>query len=362
MRRGLIALPVVLATLAVLPAAAGATVTFGANLAREPNSTANCITIQLFPAYGPNCSIVSNNPTTGESSFPPVGEGVVSRVRVKVGPVTGRMQIAVEEALRKDNPVEPGKPTYACCKLVALSPVFVPAANSITTIPVNFPVKQSLAPEPATGFYIDDHLSLSVLDEGVPIPAATDSGAGVGIWYPAWQSIGEERAGIYGTAGLTVLFNADWDPVPGVAPGGGAAATGAALRLPRTARVRNGRAVLPLVCNLSSVCRGLLRLQNRPAGAARPLLAGARGRKAGRRGKRKGKTITYAATRFRIPAGKKKALKAKLKAAGRRLLRRRPKAKAWVNVTLKGAATVPPAKVTLKQAGGKKGKRGTRHR
>jgi hypothetical protein len=350
MRRGTLVLFLLLPALAAFPSAAAA-VTFGANLAREPDNAATCISVQIIPIYGPTCSVVSNDPTTGESSFPPAGEGIVSTVRVKVGPTTGPMQIAEEEALRKDNPADPGHPIYACCKLVALSPVFTPAANAITAIPVNFPVKQDLAPE-ESGYYVDDHLSLSVLDANVPIPAATDPNAGVGIWFPAWQAIGEERAGIYGTAGGMVLFNADWNPATEAAPNGGAAATGAALALPRTARVVNGRALLPLVCNLTQACRGLLRLQNRPAGGAARLPA--RGRSGGlrrRRGKRKRGAITYAKVRFTIPAGRRKIVRAKLQGAGIRLLRRHPKAGVWANVAFKGAAaTVPPAKLTLKRS------------
>lgn len=352
MRRGTLALSLLTALLAAVPASAAA-VTFGADLSREPNNADTCITAQAIPTFVPSCSVVSTNPITGETSFPPLGEGIISRVRVRVGATTGPMQIAVEEALRKDNPIEPGKPTYACCKLVALSQVFTPTPNAVTTIPVNFPVKQSAAPE-ASGYYVDDHLSLSVLDPNVPIPATLDPNAGVGIWFPAWQSIGEERAGIYGTAGATVLFNADWDPVAGAAPDGGAAATGAALRLPRTARVRNGQALLPLTCQLDQVCRGLLRLQNLAAGAARPLLAAAGH---SRRGKRKPKRVTYAGKSFSIPPGKKKTLKARLNVAGKRLLKRRPGANVWLNVSFRGtAATVPPAKVTLKPAAKRKKK------
>jgi hypothetical protein len=351
MRRGLLVFALLLATLAAVPAGAGA-VTFGANLAREPNNTATCITAQTIPFAVPSCSVLSSNPTTGETSFPPLGEGIVSRVRVRVGPVTGPMQIAVEEALRKDNPTDPGHPFYACCKLVALSQVFTPAPNAITTIPVNFPVKQSPAPE-ESGYYVDDHLSLSMLNPNVPIPAALDPNASVGIWFPAWQSIGEERAGIYGTAGATVLFNADWDPVSGAAPNGaGATAPPGPVRLPLTVpdlvRIRNGQALLPLVCNLSQACRGLLQLQNRAAGAPR-LLLGHTG-SGDRHGKRKPKPITYASTGFSIPAGKKKTVKATLKKAGRRLLKQHPGAKVWLNVNLKGGGTVPPVKIALRQA------------
>jgi hypothetical protein len=346
MRRGIFTLSLLLAALAATPSLAAASITFGANLAREPNNTATCITVQVFPIYGPNCSVESINPATGESSAPPAGEGVVSLFRVRVGPITGPMQIAEEEALRKDNPGDPGHPTYACCKLVALSQVFTPAPNTVTTIPVNFRTKQDLAPE-ESGYYVDDHFSLSVLAENVPIPAAIDPNASVGIWYPAWQTVGEERAGIYGTSGGTVLFNGEWDPVPGAAPAGaGAGAPVGPVRLPLTvpdiARILNGRALLPLVCNLSQACRGLLQLQNRAGGAAR-LFAQLRP------GNRKPKAITYASTSFNIPAGDKRTVKAKLKAAGKQLLKRNPKAKVWLNVSLKGGPfAVSPSKVTLK--------------
>src|SRR5262245_31048138 len=95
---------------------AASAITFGANLARTPNNAATCITVQSFPIYGPNCSVISTNLITGETTVPPGGEGVVSLVRVRVGNASGPMQIALEEALRKDNPADPGHPIYACCK------------------------------------------------------------------------------------------------------------------------------------------------------------------------------------------------------------------------------------------------------
>lgn len=373
MRRGTLVLSLLIVALAAFPAGAGATVTFGANLAREPDNAApNCLTAQStypFVFYDANCSIQSNDPTTGESSFPPTGEGVVSLFRVKVGATTGPMQIAEEEALRKENPAEPGKPTYACCKLVGLSQVFTPAPNAITEVPVSFHVKQDIAPE-ESGYYVDDHFSLSVLDKEVPIPLAEDPNAGVGIWFPAWQTVGEERASTYGTCCGMVLFNGDWNAVEGAAPNGaganappGPVVTPPApvqqlpLAFPAFANVRNNRALLPLACNLSQACRGLLRLQNARAGGAARLLARSGGKRARRQGKRRRRTITYAAAAFKIPAGKKRTLRAKLKAAGKRLLKHHPKAKVWVNVTLKGTSeTVPSRKLTLKLAGGKKKK------
>jgi hypothetical protein len=354
MRRGILVFVLALAALTIVPVSASA-VTFGANLNRPADNTATCLTAQStypFVTYDFNCSVQSIDPTTGEGTSPPAGEGIVTSFRVKVGPTTGPMQIAEEEALRKDNPADPGHPTYACCKLVALSPVFTPAPNSITTIPVSFRTKQSIAPE-ESGYYIDDHFSLSVLDKNVPIPAASDPNAGVGIWFPAWQTVGEERAGIYGTGGAMVLISGEWEAAAGAAPNGaGEGAPPGPVRLPlgvpALARVRNGRALLLLTCNLDRACRGLLRLQSRRVGGRARLVV--RERSAGRRGKRRGKVVTYASVPFRIPAGKKRTLRAKLRAAGKRLLKRRRKAKVWLNVTLKGSSgAVPSRRITLKR-------------
>ncbi len=382
MRRGVLALSLLLAALAAVPAGASA-VTFGANLAREPNSSFTCFELQVIPSY-PTCSVQSTSLTTGESSFPPAGEGIVSVVRVRVGPNTGPMRIVEEEALRKDNPADPGHPIYACCRAVAFSPVFTPTPNTVTTVPVDFRVKQSLTPEPS-GYYIDDHFSLSVLNAAVPVPLNLDGdpNTALGGWFPAWQTVGEERASPFGIGtGATVLFNADWNPVAGAAPGGGGeSAPIGPVRLPEAAipppltvpvplttpalaRVRNGQALVPLTCNLDSVCRGLLRLQSRRAGGAARLFARnstgrhGKGMAHGKRGKRR-RTITFAASGFRIAAGKKQTLRAALKKAGRRLLARHPRAKVWLNVTLKGTSeTVPSRKLTLKRAArGRKKKR-----
>lgn len=150
-------LAVLLAILAAAPAPAGAT-TFGANLNREPNGPYTCYTAQTVPTYLSDCTAESIDPTTGESDFPPAGEGVVTQVRVRVGHSTGPMQIVEEEALRAENPADPGHPTYDCCKEIDTSAVFTPTANSITAVPVDFHVKQDTAPEPS-GYYVHQHLS-----------------------------------------------------------------------------------------------------------------------------------------------------------------------------------------------------------
>jgi hypothetical protein len=345
MRLRIAALAALLAALAAAPAPAGAT-TFGANLNREPNSPYTCYTAQTIPTYFTTCSAESIDLTTGESNFPPAGEGVVTQVRVRVGPETGPMQIVEEEALRAENPADPGHPTYACCKEVDASGVFTPTANAITSVPVNFHVKQDTAPE-ASGYYVDQHLSLSVLSPTVPIPANLDSNASDGLWFPAWQSVGEERAGLYGTSGAMILFDANWEPAggnggggnDGGAGGGGGGGVEAPLKLlDQTVPVHGGNALIELLCNLSTPCRGQLQLQNREAAR---LLGFARA---------KTKPLTYASAAFKVAPHKKATVKAKLNAAGRRLLAHRSKVKVWLNVSLMGSTTaVPPTRVTLKK-------------
>jgi hypothetical protein len=204
-----------LALLLAAPAQSSAT-TFGADLSRTPADLGSCFEIFSYYSFGtvnsPSCTFESQNLSTGESGFPPAGKGVVTKVRVKVGPVTGPMQIVVEQALRQDNPSDPGHPTYACCKAIQLSQVFTPSPNGITEVPVNLSVRQDISPDPSSGLYVDQHLALSVLAPDVPVPMASDPNGNVGGWSPAW-SLGQERVDHWGFGpGATVLFNADWSP------------------------------------------------------------------------------------------------------------------------------------------------------
>lgn len=188
--------------------AQSAALTFGANLSRVPDNTTACNQILIFQQVS-TCSISSSDITTGEGMHPPVGRGVITRVRVRVGPVTGPMQVVVEQALRADNPSDPGHPTYACCQAIRVSQVFTPQANSTTAVRVNLPVRQDIAPDPKTGLYVDQHLALSVLAPNVPIPAASSPNAGYSIFFPHWVP-GDERCCPYGGLGAIVTMSADW--------------------------------------------------------------------------------------------------------------------------------------------------------
>jgi hypothetical protein len=104
-------------------------------------------------------------------SLTPPGTGTVTQVQVAVGPVTGPMQVVVMRALY-ENTVTPGRPNDACCFPVAASQPFTPAANTITTVPVNLPVREDATPPPEdiTTIADFDTLGLAVLETGAPIP------------------------------------------------------------------------------------------------------------------------------------------------------------------------------------------------
>jgi hypothetical protein len=205
-----IAFATVASAVTLLVPAQSSAVIFGADLARAPDNTTACNDPSWFFFYTfPTCSFDFQNLATGESGSPPVGQGVVNRVRVRVGPVTGPMQVVVEQALRQDNPGDAGHPTYACCQAINASQVFTPAANAITQIAVNLPIRQDIAPDPRNGLYTDQHLALSLLAPNVPIPANIDQNGFYGGWFPAWR-VGDERAGAYGGQGAVILLSADW--------------------------------------------------------------------------------------------------------------------------------------------------------
>jgi hypothetical protein len=222
-----------------------------------------------------------------------------------------------------------GDAGYACCKAVALSQVFTPAPGTVTTIPVNLPTRNDLAPDPTTGLYVGDFLALQVLRPDVRIPFAADPGAIAGGWFPAWQP-NEERAGTYGITGAAILLNGEWTPNPAA----GNAVPGLGL-VRFTNNVLDVNVPGPGTLRVADGARGVL-AANHLATAVRK-----RGRKS--RIKPVTRTTTKAGTvRVRIRPSKH----------GKKLLKRRRKirVKLLVTFTPKGApsAATKTTTVTLK--------------
>ena len=265
----------VLALMILVPAQAGATTTFGANLGRVPDDwMVDCTILPPWgvPTYANTCTWFSNI-SDNENDIVPLGVGVITRARVRVGSHTGPMQFALGRA-QLDRNKEPGY-QLLCCVWRAAGPVFTPAPNAITTVTLNEPVLHVRDFQSNQDEW--DNLALSVLAPGVPIPAAPVGAGGLnitstaGACWPAVQALNTYCAP-GGPGRYAVLFNADWN------------ANIAVKLAAQLAPVRNNAASVRLICRLLQQCAGLLRLQNGKAPGARIAAAA-------------GKTVTYGSAR-----------------------------------------------------------------
>ena len=181
---------------------------FGADFRRPANSPATCQDFIFFQAV-PSCSWSTTGSlgSTAETLQVP-DTGVIRRVRVKTGPVTGPMRVSVARALRAENGGE-----AACCTGVRQTRVFTPQPNSVTTIRTRMRVRRSF--NQVSRYYEFDVLFLSMQNSGTPIPAhysGDTSGADncSGGWFPRFQPGQENFSGPYGVCGYTILLRADW--------------------------------------------------------------------------------------------------------------------------------------------------------
>ena len=325
--------PVLIAAVAFALAAspqAGAA-TFGTNLSRAPdNNMVDCTTLPPWgvPTYADTCTWYSTL-SEAENHIVPLGKGVILRARVRVGAVTGPMQFAIGRA-QLDRNKEVGH-QLLCCVWREAGPVFNPTPNAITTVTLNAPVENVRDFQSNQDLF--DNLALSVLEAGVPIPAAPAVGgfnitSTAGACWPAVQR-GNSYCMPGGPGRYAVLFNADWTP-------GGTGGTVAVNLAKEFAWVRRNEARVQLLCRLTQQCAGLLRLQNLKARGAAKSAA---------------KTVTYGSASFKISARKTKTVKVKLSPAGRALMRKHRSVKVWANSTVgSGAAKrVTGARLTLKR-------------
>lgn len=295
--------------LSLAPANARA-VTLGTDLNRVPDDgMADCTRHPVYgvPTYAESCtwySIVS----AAESHIVPEGTGVVSRARVRVGRTTGLMQFVIGRA-QLDRNKPPGQ-GLMCCVWRTAGPAFTPTPNAITEVPLSEAVENVRDFQNNQDLF--DTMALSILQPGVPIPAAPavsalGSTSPAGACWPAVQ-LGNAYCMPGGPGNYAVLFNFDWD----------LNLSGAVRLAAQSALVNNGATRVTLLCALAQTCNGLLRLQNARAPGAAAAAA----------------LRTYGTARFSIAAGKRVAVKVKLNQAGRRLLRSRRHVKVWANSTV----------------------------
>jgi hypothetical protein len=336
--------------LACAPAAASAA-TFGADLNQPANNTATCGEgFAPFKLHYASCTWNSGGP--GPTFYAPA-PGTVTAVRVKVGAVTGPMQVIVVRSLYQNKAGDPGHPYFACCFIERYGPVFTPQSNTITTVAVNLPMIEEATPPPddTTTNAAGDQLALSVLADNVPVPAFVDKASGIAAFYPAPTEATNPAPTPNPLTPTTlfggqVLMNADLD-TGGAAPAGGAAPVPAVSRLPAvtlpklTIPVRGNAATVPIQCLVLN-CSGLLNLQSAQlAGAAQA---------AAKKKAKKPKVLSYGTASFSIKAGTTGKVKVKLNAAGRRLVKAHKKSKVWANVRFSSGGGRPTStRLTLKR-------------
>jgi hypothetical protein len=337
--------------LALLSASALAQVTtFGSDLAQPSNVTFDCSVwpvpvIGLVPSGAQTCTWSSSESVAQTLIVP--GNGTVTQARVKVGPITGPMQVVVLRALRDGFTNRVG-----CCQQVGQSTTFTPQADAVTAVPLALPVRNDAVPD-ENNIFAFDILALSILAPGVPIPAFdtgnyTPSGPNDAIDFPASQPNASIQPA--DSFGYVVQLNGDWvagTGGPGTGPGGPPTTSGPPLVFASPAAlVQANKALIDLTCTLAGPCPGRLRLQDRPAPGATIIPATAAALHPTARAAR---LVTYAAGRFKLAGGQTGTVKARLRPKGRRLSRAQPSATVWANVTFTGSkpAQVISAQVTL---------------
>ena len=241
-----------------------------------------------------SCQFTSGgiNGTTPFGLAAPV-TGTATAARVKVGANTGRMRINVARSVWETADGADG-PAWSEPYLQAYGPTFTPAANSVTTVPLNLPLRSqpiTTAKNPAVDF-----LSLEMLSGDVPVPTAPSPGAPFYASFPGPTAVdfpapSDVRLPNFGQTGVTVAMNADVTtptpaptPTPTPNPAGATstprpsvtptpslgANTATASTEPRvslvtkTIRLTAGRAPIDLRCD-NGDCTGQLTLLHRTA-------------------------------------------------------------------------------------------------
>lgn len=370
-RRAWIAATVLALSVAAAPEAAGAAITsFGADLTAEANDPAVCGE-GFYPTFvaSQSCTWASGAP--GASFYAPAS-GTVTAVRVRVGAVSGPMQVVVMRSIYQNRAGDPEHPYFSCCFVESYGPVFQPSPGTVTTVASSLAMTEQPTPPPSdvATKAIGDFLAISVLAPGVPLPAFIDEQSSDAGFYPSPTPAGltaPSLSPLIASAtptGAEMLLDADLQTPPGPVPqpvgspsgaGGGGGGGGSTAAPPRNAPARVRRAApaialvaaaitvpgatvaVPLQC-LAAACTGTLALESmRPARLARTRRSAARQQ-------------IFGTARFALRAGASATVTVRLRPAARRMLRRRGRLGAWATVTFSGGVAAPSSEpITLRR-------------
>jgi len=150
----------------------------------QPAAAASCAELLIGQAPGASCTLLTTSifngvPVDAGNDRP----GTVTTASIRVGPATGRMRFVRLSNLFSNDP----NIGAICCSPAQYGPVFVPQANAVTTVTLNFPmVWEPRRPPGDIRLIRQDRIGLEILDFGVPLPIAAFSGqAATFVWRPA---------------------------------------------------------------------------------------------------------------------------------------------------------------------------------
>ncbi len=207
---------------------------------------------------------------------------------------------------------------------------FQPLPGQITEVAFNPPIPVH-AITTVTGVYEYQAVALTATDANSVIPAGTASGHSSGAYYPAALP-GQERNETMTSLGTStqILFEADEELVDT------SNATPARPLTVGSGRFAGNTATVPLVCKLTTLCTGALRLQSGGPATARTAATTT-------------KTAApklYGSARFSIKAGKRAEIKIALNQLGRQLVRGHSLVTLYANATISGQVVSVKVKLT----------------
>ncbi|MGD9696316.1 MAG: hypothetical protein AB7V42_11730 [Thermoleophilia bacterium] len=391
LRRLLVLLSAALALVCLgASAASGATATFGSSLQQAPNLGHGCEgrptiagdldTLVPVASGAPSCTwyqlgVFGNAADPRYGNVP--GTGRITSVTVRSGPNPAPLRVVVIRQFSQ--PSSPGATLTGttCCVFRTQSPVFQPAANAVSTIPLDLPVEKFGDANPNTPVLVDDIVGISAASNTGTLPIFVNGAdarssrltvpgvvTAAGFWPAMGDQAGDTGGGRSAAApagvGFEILASYAWcgtpgrtainsDPNAGVAGGftanqagcggaggpgtgpggggGGASPVSLTTTLPRQSiaqilRARSIRATCRADVRATCVARATI-----PAATARALRL---------RVPRGAKVVTLGTRRAVVAAGAAKALKIPVSSAARTALGR---ARGAVKITVTTTAT-----------------------
>jgi len=146
-----------------------------------PNSTVTCadgFPVQINPSFpqpftgagSPSCTLVTY------SNVQPTAAGKIVSATIGVGPTTGPMRFVRLRILAEQSAGN------ACCSAEEFGEPFTPAANGLSTIPLDLVMERGTDEE--TGIIFNDWIGIEVLAPNVPIPGVWTNNGGADITLP----------------------------------------------------------------------------------------------------------------------------------------------------------------------------------